>query len=337
MSSKIIFTGGSGLLGSDFKKIRPDIDYPTSKEFDVTKLQQMKDYIGNRGCDLIIHAAAFTSPPMIDKDPSKAIEVNIIGTSNIVKLCSEFDARLIYICTDYVFKGDKGNYTEDDPVYPVNKYAWSKLGGECAVRMYDKSLIIRTTFGPNVFPYEKAFIDQWTSRESVSVIAEMISQLIDKDIIGIIHVGGKRKTVFEYAKSLDETKDIGQLSINDVSFKVPVDTSLNCDKYNESIHGLSFKSGLSSFIPESQIAIITSSLPFSIFHALTILMSAPTFGERPFVGLIKPSFLRYHCMLNISSFGMTNFRSGCSLPVPFLPAALPIKFGSQYSILSSEL
>jgi len=159
--------------------------------------------------------------------------VNIIGASNVVKLCMELDLRLIYICTDYVFKGDKGNYEEDDPVYPVNKYAWSKLGGECAVRMHDKSLIIRTTFAPNVFPYEKAFVDQWTSRESVSIIAGMIEKLIDKDITGTIHVGGRRKTVFEFAKGLDQSKEIGELSIKDVSFSVPVDTSLNCDRYNE--------------------------------------------------------------------------------------------------------
>ena len=233
--SQAIFTGGSGLLGSEFRKILPNINYPSSKEFNVTKYNQMKKYLESNGCELIIHAAAFTSPPVIDKDPLKAIETNIVGTSNVVKLCMEFDARLIYISTDYVFKGDKGNYEETDPVYPVNKYAWSKLGGECAVRMYDKSLIVRTTFGPNVFPYEKAFTDQWTSRESVSVIAEKISRLIDKKLTGVIHVGGKRRTVFEYAKSLNETSDIEELSINDVNFAVPVDTSLNCDRYDRLI------------------------------------------------------------------------------------------------------
>jgi len=233
--AKIIFTGGSGLLGSEFRKIRLDIDYPSSKQFNVTNYDQMKKYVELNGCHVIIHAAAFISPPLIDKDPLKAVEVNILGTANVVKLCVEIDARLIYISTDYVFKGDKGNYKESDPVYPVNKYAWSKLGGECAVRMYDKSLIIRTTFGPNVFPYEKAFIDQWTSRESVSIIAKKIGKLLDKDITGVIHVGGQRKTAFEYAKSLDATRDIGKLSINDVPFDVPVDTSLNCDRYNELI------------------------------------------------------------------------------------------------------
>jgi len=235
-NTKIIFTGGSGLLGSEFREIFPEIDYPSSMDFNVADYHQMEKYLKSNRCELIIHAAAFTSPPSIDKEPLKALEVNIVGTSNVVKLCVEYGIRLIYISTDYVFDGHKGNYKETDPVYPVNKYAWSKLGGECAVRMYDKSLIIRTTFGPNVFPYEKAFIDQWTSRESVSVIAEMISQLIDKDITGIIHVGGKRKTVFEYAKSLDETKDIGRLSVNDVSFKVPCDTSLNCDRFKSVVN-----------------------------------------------------------------------------------------------------
>jgi dTDP-4-dehydrorhamnose reductase len=159
--------------------------------------------------------------------------VNIVGTSNVVKLCLEFGMRMIYISTDYVFKGDQGNYKETDSVYPVNKYAWSKLGGECAVRLYDKALIVRTTFGPNVFPYEKAFVDQWTSRESVTTIAQKISALIDKDITGVVHVGGPRRTVFEYAQSLNPGKEIGPLSIHDVGFAVPTDTSLNCEKYSE--------------------------------------------------------------------------------------------------------
>jgi len=232
---QVIFTGGSGLLGSEFRKILPQLRYPSSKEFNVTDLAQMRQYAQQIHCRMIIHAAAFTSPPQVEKDPLRALQVNIVGTANVVQLCMERNARLIYISTDYVFRGDKGNYTEDDPVYPVNKYAWSKLGGECAVRLYDNSLIIRTTFGPNVFPYEKAFIDQWTSRESVSVIAAKIAKLLDKDITGVVHVGGERKTVFDYAKSLDPTRPIGTLSREDVPFEVPFDTSLCCRKYDELI------------------------------------------------------------------------------------------------------
>jgi dTDP-4-dehydrorhamnose reductase len=227
-----LFTGGGGLLGSAFRTLLPEARYPSSRDFDVTNYGQMRDDLLGRPCDTILHAAAFTSPPRVDRDPGRAIEVNIVGTANVVRLCMEFDCRLIYLSTDYVFPGDKGNYREDDALLPVNKYAWSKLGGECAVRLYDKGLIVRTTFGPEVFPYPNAFADQWTSRESVSVIARKIARLLDTDITGVIHIGGPRRTVLEYARSLDGQRPIGASSIRDLTFRVPQDTSLDCSRYD---------------------------------------------------------------------------------------------------------
>ena len=233
--SSMLVTGGSGLLGTALKKIFPHAMFPSEEEFNVIDFSQMENYLRDKSVTTIFHGGAFTSPPKIDQEPIKAIEVNIVGTSNMVKLAWKRDARLIYVCTDYVFKGDMGNYKEDDPVFPVNKYAWSKLGGECAVRLYDKSLIIRTTFGPDVFPYEKAFTDQWTSRECVTKTAAMIAKLIKLEQTGVVHVGGKRKSVYDYATNLDPAKEIGKISINDISFKVPVDTSLNTELYQKLI------------------------------------------------------------------------------------------------------
>lgn len=208
------------------------MNYPSSNEFNVTNLEQMDDFVDKGNYEVIVHAAAFTSPPKIDENPIHALDVNIIGTANIVKICIKHNLKLIYISTDYVFNGDKGNYQENDPVNPVNKYAWSKLGGECSVRMYDNAVIIRTSFGPNIFPYENAFDDQWTSRQSVTDIAKKIAKVIKSDFTGTLHLGSKRRTVFEYAKSLDVNKPIGKMSIKDVTFNVPVDTSLNVDKFN---------------------------------------------------------------------------------------------------------
>ena len=231
--STILVTGGSGLLGTALKKIMPDALYPTHKEFDITRKNSMIEYFRNRewpDIDIVFHGAAFTSPPKIDKYPWKAIATNILGTINIIELCMFNEAKLIYMSTDYVFKGWYGNYTEWDDLNPVNKYAWSKLGGECAVRLYDNSLIIRTSFGPDKFPYDKAFIDQWTSRENVTVIAKKIVKLIKSDLTGIVHIGGDRKTVYEYAKQ--SRTDVGKLRRNEVDFIIPKDTSLNCNKYN---------------------------------------------------------------------------------------------------------
>jgi dTDP-4-dehydrorhamnose reductase len=233
--SDILVTGGSGLLGSELKKHLTGASFPPSGDFDITDYGMMSGWLRSWGkkFSLLLHCAAFTSPPRIDKEPEKGIDVNIIGTAHVVKLCHAYNMKLVYISTDYIFDGSKGNYSEEDAVSPVNKYAWSKFGGECSVRLYDNSLIIRLSFGPDIFPYEAAFIDQWTSREPVSLIAKKITAVVRWDETGIIHLGGRRKTVYEYAKELNPQKEIKQLKRDEVSFVVPEDTSLHTDKYEK--------------------------------------------------------------------------------------------------------
>jgi dTDP-4-dehydrorhamnose reductase len=234
-SQSILITGGSGLLGGELKERLPRALFPSSAEFDVTQLEQMAAYLELHPVTLLLHAAAFTSPPRCDQDPVRALSVNITGTANVVRLCLERGIRLVYVSTDYVFDGERGRYKEDDPVHPVNKYAWSKLGGECALRMLDNSLIIRTSFGPNVFPFPKAFTDQWTSRVCVREAAAKIVSLLETGATGVVHVGGPRRSVYEYARSLSPDREIGELSIGSVAFRVPRDTSLDSARFDRLI------------------------------------------------------------------------------------------------------
>ena len=233
--STVLVTGGTGLLGRHMKRLIPESLFPLRAEFDITDRPKMAAYLSGKTVSTIFHAAAFTSPPKINENPKRAIDVNIVGTANLVRICLERNIKLLYVSTDYVFKGDRGMYKEDDPVLPVNKYAWSKLAGECAVRMYDNSLIIRTSFGDTVFPYEKAFVDQWTSRLRVDVLAKKLVKLLESDLTGTIHVGGKRQTVIDYAKSINPDKAIGALSLNEVTFVAPKDTSLDTSRYDSEI------------------------------------------------------------------------------------------------------
>lgn len=234
-SSQLLFTGGSGLLGRAFRRLKPDALFPASSEFDVTNYPQMESWVRGRSIGGVLHAAAFTSPPKIDQDPLRALQVNIVGTANVVRLCAALGIRLVYISTDYVFRGDRGRYSEADEVHPVNKYAWSKLGGECAARLYDKALIVRTSFGPDEFPYPKAFDDQWTSRQSVSDAARDILRATESALTGVLHVGGPRRTVLEYARSLSPALPIEPLSVKDVAFAVPTDTSLDTARFRREI------------------------------------------------------------------------------------------------------
>ena len=70
-----------------------------------------------------------------EKDILKSIDLNIVGTANVVKEASKLGIKMIYLSTNYVYAGTKGNYKETDPIKPWNNYSWSKLGGESSVQM----------------------------------------------------------------------------------------------------------------------------------------------------------------------------------------------------------
>ena len=69
---------------------------------------------------------------MHNKNIQKSIDLNIIGTANLVKICSERNIKIIFFffSTNYVYPGKKGNYKEHDALLPWNNYGWSKLGAE---------------------------------------------------------------------------------------------------------------------------------------------------------------------------------------------------------------
>src|SRR4051812_24571075 len=99
--AQILVTGGSGLLGGELRSLLPDADFPARSAFDVTDFARMQDYLRDKSLGVILHAAALTSPPRVDKEPLRALETNVIGTANVVKLCLERAIRLVYVSTDY--------------------------------------------------------------------------------------------------------------------------------------------------------------------------------------------------------------------------------------------
>jgi dTDP-4-dehydrorhamnose reductase len=232
MSNQILITGSAGKLGKGVLALIPGAIGATRNEFDLSKANEIVSYLDKHPqITTILHCAAMISPPKINEDIAQAIHSNIIGTALLSAECYKRKIRLVYISTDYVFSGEKGNYKEGDELLPPNKYAWSKLGGECAVQMLDNWAIIRLSFGPDEFPYKAAFTDQFTSREPASIIAQKIKNIVTSDFKGVIHIGGKRKSVYDYALSLG-AENIDQISIKDMSVKMPTDTSLDCSLYD---------------------------------------------------------------------------------------------------------
>jgi len=231
----IAITGGSGLLGRELQKLIPDALYPCHMELDITSPASIESWFGRNPCDTVIHCAAFTSPPRCDSSPLQTLNTNIMGTCNLVKYALTHNCKIIYISTEYVYSGGEGLYSEVDPMLPVNRYGWSKLGGECAIHMLpsDKFCIIRCAFGPKEFPYEKAPSDQFSSRETVDIIAGKIKFLLDKNAIGVYNIGGWRRSVYQYATDISPDKYVAKCSRHDLGFNVPKDASLDNTKFRK--------------------------------------------------------------------------------------------------------
>ena len=86
---KIVFTGGSGRFGKKFRdKTRlKNISYPSSKEMNITDYNSIKKYLSKHKPKIVIHCAALSRPMDIhDRQINKSIDINIIGTSNLVSI-----------------------------------------------------------------------------------------------------------------------------------------------------------------------------------------------------------------------------------------------------------
>ena len=225
---KILLLGASGILGSHLKKIDPVMICPSHHDCDITNTKYLRKYIEFHEPDVIINCVAIKN---VEQRKSLAIKTNIIGNANIAMLCNEYGIRLVYISTDYVYKGDRGNYKETDEVLPFNSYAWSKLGGETSTMLVENHLIIRTSFGESKFDYDKAFEDKITSKDYVDVIAPLIYKASIGNIKGILNIGTESKTMYDYA--VKRNSEVLPIKLSDSEHDSPKDTSLNLDRLIE--------------------------------------------------------------------------------------------------------
>ena len=162
-----------------------------------------------------------------EKKINLSIDLNIIGTANIVKLCNKYKIKLIYFSTNYVYPGSKGMYKETDPILPFNNYAWSKLGGECSVKLYKNSLIVRASMTEKPFVHKAAFGDFFTNFIFHEDIAPSVFKIIN--LKGIINFGGKSQSVFKFAKKYNpKIKKISCKKVFGKSF--PSNTTMNLRK-----------------------------------------------------------------------------------------------------------
>ena len=233
---KIVITGGTSRFSMALRKIKTKhkLFFPTKKEFDITKVHTIKSYLTKKKPNIVIHLAGLSRPMKIhDENIVKSIDLNIVGTANVTKCCYENNTKLIYFSTNYVYPGIKGNYSEKNPLLPVNNYAWSKLGGEASVQLYKNSLILRICMTEKPFVHKKAFANVKNSFLYHEDVAKILFKLLNEK--GIINIGGKAKYIYEFAKK--DNPNVKKIFLKkNMNIGMPFNATLNLKKLNKIIN-----------------------------------------------------------------------------------------------------
>ena len=229
------------MLGADLQKVLAPVgdliltDVAGDVGFlDVTDTERVLAIVGENRPDVVIHAAAYTDVDGCERDPDRAFRVNALGTWNVAAACRQSGAALVYISTDFVFDGEKGEpYTEYDVPRPIGCYGASKLAGETHVRaLCPRHYIVRTAWlygehGKN-FPY--AILNAAKTKKELSVVADQVGSptftfdlaaairdLIDNPLCGTYHITNKGACSWcDFARRILSLADIGDVEVKPI-------------------------------------------------------------------------------------------------------------------------
>jgi len=273
---KILITGSSGLYGSKLAEIATkrnhDIcsgysqdqpPYGAPIQFDVKNKKMVEEAVKKVNPEVVVHAAALTDVDKCETNRDLAWKINVEGTRNIAKAVNYSNAFLVYISTDYVFNGDKGNYKETDMPNPINYYGFTKMKAEELVRdLIEEYCIARASVLYGSTPaagkvnfalwllnklkrkeQTRIVTDQWNSPTLNTNIADMTLEIIECKLTGTFHLSGAtRINRYDFAKKIAKTFNLDADLISPVTSaefswtaKRPKDSSLDTAKAQQTL------------------------------------------------------------------------------------------------------
>ena len=273
---KLLITGASGLYGSKLAELaaaknydvysgysRDQPAYGTPIQFDVSDKNRVGGVFKKVNPEVVVHAAALTDVDKCEINQDLARKINVEGTRNIIESVKTNRAFLIYISTDYVFNGEKGNYKETDQRDPINYYGFTKLKAEETVHdMLSEYCIARASVIYGSTPAAgkvnfalwllnklkrnekiKIITDHWNSPTLNTNIADMTLEIIERKLTGTFHLSGAtRINRYDFAKQIAKTFNLNPNLISPTAStefswtaKRPKDSSLNTAKAQKTL------------------------------------------------------------------------------------------------------
>jgi dTDP-4-dehydrorhamnose reductase len=221
---KLVVCGAGGMLGQDLLKAAAAAEHEVvalrHPELDVTDADAVREAVGASAPDAVVNCAAYTQVDGAEEHSELATRVNGEGAGNVAEAARLAGASVLYVSSDYVFDGSKGEpYVESDSPAPLSAYGRSKLAGEVATaEMNPRHLIVRSSwlFGSHGGNFVETMLRLGRERGRLRIVqdqvgcptwtghlAEALVQVVAADEHGIHHLaGGGECSWFEFAREI---------------------------------------------------------------------------------------------------------------------------------------
>ncbi len=270
---KVLVTGAAGMLGSaiakymvaknDFKitgtgrkDINPSFDYIKANLLNDNEIDSLLELVKP---EIIVHCAANVNINYCELHKAATYKLHVEVSKKIASYNPE-KCKVIYISTDSVFNGAKGNYSLTDAPEPLNYYAATKLASEQAIINENKnSVVIRTNiygfnqFAPGNSLFEwlyknlnanqpvTGYSDIYFNPLYIGQLAVVVTKFSQADVTGIFNAGCKEflskydfALLIAQAFSFDTSLVENGVSHDDATVvKRPKNTTLNVDSLSK--------------------------------------------------------------------------------------------------------
>jgi dTDP-4-dehydrorhamnose reductase len=231
-----------------------------SIKVDLSNEQAIRDLWDEVKPQAVIHAAAQSNPNYCEQHPEETEKINVDAAVLLADLCSTRNLPFVFTSTDLVFDGRKGNYTEDDPVNPLNRYGDQKARAEEEIlKVYPEATICRLPLmfgygGPFAGSFMQPFLQRMKAGEELALFYDEYRSAVGgrcasqglllalEHFHGTYHLGGReRLSRYDFGLMMKEVFDLPNAIIRGISqsdiimpAERPADVSLDSSKaYSE--------------------------------------------------------------------------------------------------------
>ena len=238
----ILVTGANGQLGSEIRAASKnyygyDFIFTDTDTLNISSAEETAVFIKNNSPDWIINCAAYNLVDKAEIEPDKAMIVNSKAVKNIAEAIRGSETRLIQLSSDYVFDGEaNAPYKEDDDTNPQGAYGRSKLEGEKAALLHNRTMVIRTSwlyssYGAN---FVKTILSKAKEKDSLKVVYDQTGTPtyaadLGEAILNI--VSGVIKNRMAFTAGIYHYSDEGVCSWYDLALETVKEAGINCKVY----------------------------------------------------------------------------------------------------------